>query len=89
MTLNLNPTKTIPITALRRNFSQVEKLLATEDKIRITKKGHWIATLSPSTELKRNLLKKTAGALKGTQLDDDELWANVGKKHSRTEKVTL
>jgi antitoxin (DNA-binding transcriptional repressor) of toxin-antitoxin stability system len=87
--MNINTIKTIPITDLRRNFSKVEKLLTTEEIIRVTKKGKWIATLSPSVEYKRNLLKKTAGALKGTDLDDDKLWAEVGKKYSRKKKISL
>lgn len=80
---------TISVTTLRRNFGQIEKILAKSQKISITKKGKVIATLTPATKIKRNLIKKTAGAFKNTDLDDDQIWEQVQTRSSRTEDLDL
>lgn len=80
---------TVSINDLRRNFGEIEKSLPFVSHFVITKKGKPFATLSATTEVKKELMKKTAGAFKGSKLDSDALWREVSKKKSRKENINL
>lgn len=79
----------VSITELRRNFGKITKNLAKTDAVILTKGGTPFAILKATTEEKKKLLKKTAGAWKKTPLDDDSLWKEVAKKKSRTGSISL
>lgn len=79
----------ISITELRRNFGQLTKNLAKTDSIILTKGGEPFAILKPAQEEKRKILMKTAGAWKGTSLDNNVLWKKVLKKKSRSKPISL
>ena len=81
--------KTISINKLRRNFGEIEQILPLIDRFIITKKGKPFAVLSATSGIKRELMRKTAGAFKGTILDDDNFWKEVSKKKSRKEYTKL
>lgn len=80
---------TISINDLRRNFGEIEKVLPFVDHFIVTKKGRPFAMLSATATIKKELMKKTAGAFRGTKLDVDVLWKEVLKKKSRKENITL
>ena len=80
--------KTISVNDLRRNFGELKKLLPSVEFI-VTDRGKPIAMLSSTREMKRELMRSTAGAWKGTELDDDELWNDVLRKHSRKKDINL
>ena len=81
-------TKTISADDLRRNFGEVKKKLLFFDFI-ITDRGNPVGVLKATPEMKKQLMKKVAGALKGSELDSDVLWEEVEKKTSRKEDITL
>lgn len=83
------PNNTISINDLRRNFGEIERALPFVSFFIITKKGKPFAILSATPDLKKELMKKTAGAFKGTKLDDDKLWKEVLVKKSRKEEISL
>lgn len=72
--------KTISINELRRKFGEIEEALPFVDHFVLTKKGKPFALLKAMPEVKKRIMKKTAGALKGTELDDDLLWKDVLKR---------
>ncbi len=80
---------TISINDLRRNFGDIEKNLPFVDRFIITKKGRPFAVLSAAPTVKKELMKKTAGAFKGTTLDNNKLWNDVLKKKSRKQSIVL
>ncbi len=82
-------TKYISINELRRRFSEIEAELPYLESLVITKKGKPIATLTSAPELKKSLRRSTAGAWRGTDLDDDKLWTEVGKRRSRRNSIDL
>lgn len=79
----------IPITELRRRFGEITANLAHVDRLILTKDGKPFAILKAAPEVKRELLKKTAGAWKNTEMDNDKLWKEVLKKKSRIKAVEL
>ena len=79
----------IAISDLRRKFGEIEKALPYTDHFILTKKGMPFAVLSATPLVKRKLMKKMAGAFKGTVLENDEIWKNVLKRKSRKEDITL
>ena len=81
--------KTISINDLRRKFGEIEKKLPFLDYLVITKKGKPFAVLSATLETKRDVMKETAGAFKGSKLEADDIWKEVLKKKSRKEDITL
>ena len=81
--------KIIPVTELRRNFGEITRSLPSIDEIILTKGGEPFAILKAAPEIKRKELRKSAGAFKGTELDNDEIWKKVLKRKSRKEKITL
>lgn len=81
-------TQTISADDLRRNFGEVKKKLPFVDFI-ITDRGNPVGVLKATPEIKKQLMKQVAGALKGTELDSDTLWQEVEKKTSRKEDITL
>lgn len=81
-------TQTISVDDLRRNFGEVKKKLPFVDFI-ITDRGNPVGVLKATPEMKKQLMKQVAGALKGAELDSDTLWQEVGKKSSRKEDITL
>jgi hypothetical protein len=80
--------RTISIDDLRRNFGEIKKSLPRITFI-ITDRGNPIGRLTATREIKKTLMKSTIGAFKGTELDNDELWNDVLRKHSRKEDITL
>lgn len=80
---------TISINDLRRNFGEIEKALPFVPYFVITKKGKPFATLSATSSSKKDLMKKTAGAFKKTNLDRDDIWKEVLKKKSRKDVINL
>lgn len=79
--------KTIAISDLRRKFGEVEKELYHVNKFIITKKGKPFAVLSADPSVKREMLLKLAGSLKGTELDNDKLWKDVLKRKSSKKSI--
>mgnify|MGYP001583817643 CR=1 FL=1 len=87
--LSLPDDKTISINDLRRRFGEVERKLPFLDYVLVTKQGKPFAILSATPEAKRELMKQTAGAFKGTKLETDDIWKEVLKKKSRRVDITL
>ena len=69
----------ISITDLRRNFGEITANLDKIEEIILTKGGEPFAILKSAPELKRRMMKKTAGAWKGTTLDNEKIWGEVFK----------
>jgi hypothetical protein len=65
-------TQTISADDLRRNFGAVKKKLPFVDFI-ITDRGNPVGVLKATPDMKKQLMKKAAGAFKGTELDSDSL----------------
>lgn len=86
---NAYANKTIAISDLRRKFGDIERVLPYVDHFIITKKGKPFATLAATSSVKKSLMKRTAGALKGTNLDSDDLWKKVLKRKSRVKGISL
>ena len=80
---------TIAINDLRRKFGEIEEALPFVDHFILTKKGRPFAILSATPYVKKEQMKKTAGAFKGTKLATDSFWKDVLKKKSRKENITL
>jgi len=89
MVNNAYTNKTIAISDLRRRFGEIEKTLPYVDHFILTKKGKPFATLAATSAVKKSLMKKTAGAFKGTNLDNDAFWKEVLKRKSRSKDVLL
>lgn len=81
--------RTVSINDLRRRFGEIERELPFVDRFILTKKGKPFAVLSATGAAKREIMKNTAGAFKGTSFDKDEFWKDVLKKKSRKKKVTI
>ena len=81
--------KTIAISDLRRKFGEIEKALPYVDHFILTKKGKPFATLTATSSVKKSLMKKTAGAFKGTELENDAVWKEVSKRKSRRTDIRL
>lgn len=82
-------TRIIPITDFRRNFGEnTNDILMVESYI-LTKGGRPFAVVKAAPELRREMLKKSAGGWIGTNLDDDSLWKEVFKRKSRKNSVTF
>lgn len=79
----------VSITELRRNFGEITKHLPEVESLILTRGGEPFAILKAAPEIKKKMLAKTAGSLKGTSLDNDKLWEAVGKKKSRKEPIRL
>lgn len=79
----------IPITELRRKFGEVTASLPEIDSLILTKKGRPFAVLKATKEAKMEILKRSAGAWKGTALDSDKVWKKVFKRKSRKTKISL
>lgn len=79
----------ISVTELRRNFGEITADLAKMDSLILTRGGEPFAILKAVPREKMRVLRKTAGAWKGTSLDDDNLWKRVFKRKSRTRPVDL
>lgn len=86
--LNSNE-KIIAINDLRRKFGEIEEALPFVDHFILTKKGRPFAILSATPMVKKEEMKKTAGAFKGTKVATDSFWKDVLKKKSRRENITL
>lgn len=80
---------TIPISALRKRFGEIEAMLPYVESITITKKGKPFALLMATDDIKRSIIKKTAGVFKNTDLDDDSIWEKILKKKSRKKAVEI
>lgn len=80
---------TISINDLRRNFGEIEKILPFVDHFIVTKKGRPFAMLSATPTVKKELMKKTAGAFRRTELDRDHVWTEALKQKSRKVDITL
>lgn len=84
-----NNEKTIAINDLRRKFGEIEEALPFVDHFILTKKGRPFAILSATPMAKKEAMRKTAGAFKGTKLANDAFWKDVLKKRSRKENIIL
>lgn len=82
-------THTISISEMRKRFGDVEKMLPYVDYITITKKGKPLAIISSAPEIKKSVIKKFAGSLKYTDLDDDKIWKKALKKKSRKKSIRI
>lgn len=89
MVNNAYTDKTIAISDLRRKFGEIEKALPYVDHFILTKKGRPFATLAATSSVKKSLMKRTAGAFKGTELDNDSIWKEVSKRKSRRTDIRL
>lgn len=81
--------KIIPISQLRKKFGDIELALPYVDYFVLTKKGKPFATLTATAEVKRNVIKRLAGSLRNTDLDNDTTWKEVFKKKSRLKSINL
>jgi len=79
----------VSVTELRRNFGEITADLAEVDSLILTRGGEPFAILKSVPEEKKKILRKAAGAWKGTPLDNDELWREVAKKKSRRTAISL
>lgn len=79
----------VAISDLRKKFGEIEAMLPYIEYITITKKGKPFATLSATSEVKKAIIKKFAGSLKNTNMDDDKIWKEVLKRKSRKKPVKL
>jgi antitoxin (DNA-binding transcriptional repressor) of toxin-antitoxin stability system len=79
----------VSITELRRNFGELTANLGKIDSLILTKGGEPFATLKAVPEEKMKVLKKAAGAWKGTKLDSNKIWREVVRKKSRKRAVIL
>lgn len=79
----------VSITELRRNFGELTANLGRIDSLILTKGGEPFATLRAVPLEKMKVLKKAAGAWRGSDLDDDEVWRKVGKRKSRKKTISL
>ncbi|MDO8610224.1 MAG: hypothetical protein Q7R95_06755 [bacterium] len=79
----------IAISDLRKKFGEIEAILPYIEYVTITKKGKPFATLSATNEVKKSIIKKFAGSLKNTDMDDDKIWKKVLKRKSRKISVKL
>lgn len=84
-----NTNNFIPVTDLRRKFGEITANLALYDSIILTKGGEPFAVLKALPEVKKKLLRKSAGAWKNLDLDDDKFWEESLKKRSRKVSVKL
>lgn len=80
---------TIAISDLRRKFGDIEEALPFVDHFILTKKGRPFAILSATPFVKKEEMKKTAGAFKGTKLAGDAFWKDVLQKKSRKADIVL
>lgn len=81
--------KIISITKLRRNFGEISEDLLSVESFILTRGGRPFAILKAAPELRREKLKKYAGCLKGTDLDDNNIWKEVLKRKSRKEPIII
>lgn len=81
--------KIISITELRRNFGEISEDLLSVESFILTKGGRPFAILKAAPELRREKLKKYAGCLKETDLDDNNIWKEVLKRKSRKEPIII
>ena len=81
--------KVIAISNLRRRFGEIEEALPYVDRFILTKKGKPFAILTATPSTKREIMKKTAGALKGTTFVGDKIWKDILKRKSRKEDIRL
>lgn len=79
----------VSVTELRRNFGEITENLALIDSLILTRGGEPFAILKSVPEEKMKILKKSAGAWKGTGLDEDNLWKEVFRRKSRRSGVKL
>ena len=79
----------VPVTELRRKFGEITRTLVQHEAIILTRGGKPFATLRSTKEAKMALLRETFGAWKGTKLDDNDLWAEILKRKSRKQPLTL
>lgn len=79
----------IPITDLRRRFGAITSRLPTLEEIILTRGGEPFATLKATSNVKKKAFLELAGSFKGTDLDNDKVWAEVLKRKSRSRPVDL
>lgn len=85
----MNTSTIIPITELRRRFGEITANLPFIDRLILTKDGKPFAILKSAPEVKRALLKKTAGSLKNTEFEDATFVKKMLKKKSRSRTISL
>ena len=87
--MNTSLANIISITELRRNFGQITANLEKIEEIILTKGGEPFAILKSAPEIKRRLLKTTAGAWRNTPLESEKIWKEVMKRKSRKSSIQL
>lgn len=87
--MNTSLSNIISITDLRRNFGEITANLDKIEEIILTKGGEPFAILKAAPEVKRKMLKKSAGVWRGTALDNEKIWRKVFKRKSRKAPISL
>lgn len=88
--MNLNSLNTIvSVTELRRNFGEITANLARINSLILVRGGKPFAILKATPEEKKKVLRKAAGAWRGTSLDSDKFWKKVLKRKSRKAEIRL
>ena len=81
-------TQTISSEDVRRKFGEIKKQLSFVEFI-VTDRGKPIAHISAPPEIRREKLLKFAGAWKGTELENEDVWKDALKKKSRKTDILL
>lgn len=79
----------VSVTELRRKFGEITTNLAEIESLILTRSGAPFAILKSVPEEKMKILRKAAGAWKGTPFDNDKLWKEVSKRKSRRAAISL
>ena len=79
----------VAISDLRKRFGEIEKRLPFIENITLTKRGKPFAILKAAPSVKRAMMRKAAGRLKGTSIDHDAFWNEVLRQKSKTEDIVL
>lgn len=82
-------TKIIPVTDFVRRFGEYADMLATIDKLILTRDGRPFAEVKMIPEEKNKKLLEFFGLWKGTTLDSDTLWKSVRTRKNRKKIVKL
>lgn len=82
-------TKIIPVTDFVRNFGEESADILAYESFLLTKGGRPYMTVKAAPFLRRDAMKKYAGALNGTKLDNDAIWKEVFKRKSRKSIIKI
>lgn len=79
----------VSVTDFRRNFGEITANLAEIESLTLIRSGEPFAILRAVPEEKKKVIRKAAGAWKGTSLDSDSFWEKVLKRKSRRAEIRL